>query len=105
MIATSPRIIPRLNILDPTTLPTEIDNLPAKAADIETANSGADVPMATTVRPITNWESPNFFAIREADSTTQTAPPQRAKTVPIIIVTFIKLDNINSFNLGNQSIK
>ena len=72
-------------------MPTEIVSFPAKAADIETANSGAEVPIATTVRPTTNSERPNFFAIREADSTTQTAPPQRAKMVIKIIVRCIKI--------------
>ncbi len=67
-------------------------SLPAKAADIETANSGADVPTATTVNPIISWEKPNFLAMREADSTTQTAPPQRAKTVTRIISRFIKIE-------------
>ena len=89
-----PRIIPRLKILEPTTFPTEIVNFPASAAETDTANSGAEVPIATTVSPITNCERPNFFAILEADSTTQTAPPQSAKTVKRIISRCVKIDSV-----------
>ena len=52
-IAVPPRMKPRLKILDPTTFPIEISVWPVIAARIVTANSGADVPNATTVRPIT----------------------------------------------------
>lgn len=78
-IATKPRIIPRLKILDPSTFPTDIACWSLKAADIETANSGADVAMATIVSPITRSERPNLRAIFEAETTTQVAPPQSPK--------------------------
>ena len=62
-------------MLDPITLPTEMAGWSLNAADTVTANSGADVAIATTVRPITKSESPNFLASFEAESTTQEAPP------------------------------
>ena len=74
-MAINPRIIPRLKMFDPITFPTEIAGWSLKAAETVTANSGADVAIATTVRPITKSESPNFLAIFDAESTTQDAPP------------------------------
>ena len=55
-IAVPPRMKPRLKILDPTTFPIEISVWPVIAARIVTANSGADVPNATTVSPMTRSE-------------------------------------------------
>lgn len=81
-----PSIIPKLNILDPRTLPTDIACWSRIAAEIVTANSGADVAIATIVKPITRSDIPNFRAIFEAESTTQTAPPQSPAT---------ESDNIN----------
>jgi hypothetical protein len=43
-------------------------------AKIFTINSGADVPKATIVSPITKGEIPNFFALEEAPSTKRSAP-------------------------------
>ena len=90
-IATKPKINPRLKMLDPTILPTEIADWPLKAAETVTANSGAEVAIATTVNPITKSESPNFLAILEAASTTQVAPPQRPRMHALIIRMFIKI--------------
>ena len=84
-------MIPRLNILEPITLPTEIAGWSRKAAEIVTANSGADVAMATTVNPITRSERPSLRAIFEAESTTHTAPPQSPKAVIIKIRTSSKI--------------
>ena len=44
------------------------------AAEIVTQNSGAEVPNATIVRPMTNSETPNLLAILEDESTSQVAP-------------------------------
>ena len=74
--ATKPKIIPKLKILEPMTFPTEIAGWFLKAAETVTANSGADVAIATIVNPITKSDIPNFLAIREAESTTKEAPPQ-----------------------------
>ena len=54
--AVPPKINPKLNMFEPTTFPIEIVSLPINAALIVTANSGADVPIATTVSPITKSE-------------------------------------------------
>ena len=89
--ATNPNMIPRLNIFEPSTFPTDIESWPLKAAEIVTANSGAEVAMATIVKPITKSERPNFLAIFEADSTIQEAPPHN----PIIdIIKIIILNKI-----------
>ena len=78
MAATPPNTNPRLKMLDPTTLPTEISPCPCNEAESVTANSGAEVPKATTVRPITISDMPNCLPMREADSTTQSAPFHKA---------------------------
>jgi hypothetical protein len=57
MRAVPPRINPRLNILDPITLPMDISVCWVNAALIVTANSGADVPKATIVSPIIKSET------------------------------------------------
>jgi len=77
--------------LEPTIFPTEIADCPRKAADTVTANSGADVAIATMVKPITKSESPNLRAILEAASTTHVAPPQSPKIHILIIIIFNKI--------------
>ncbi len=69
-----PRIINMFKILLPKTFPTVISALPFNAAVILTAVSGALVPIATIVRPITSCGIPNFSAIPAAPSTNQSAP-------------------------------
>ena len=66
--AVQPTIISVLNILLPTTLPIEISALPFRADEIDTANSGADVPKATTVKPITKSDTLSFLASDDAPS-------------------------------------
>ena len=46
------------------------------AALIVTANSGAEVPNATTVRPIIKSDTFRLWAISAAESTSQSAPFQ-----------------------------
>ena len=60
--ATSPErpSTPRmLNVLLPITLPTAISRSPRIVAMTEAATSGAEVPAATMVRPITSSETPS----------------------------------------------
>ena len=83
MAAAPPRMKPRLKMLDPTMLPTEIESRPSKAATSVTPNSGAEVPKATTVSPMTSWEIPIRSARAAAESTTYFAPTAMAKNVPI----------------------
>ena len=66
--AVQPTIINVLNILLPTTLPIAISALPFSAEDIDTVSSGAEVPNATTVRPMTKSETLSLFANDEAPS-------------------------------------
>ena len=61
-------------MLEPTTLPTAIDELPSNAERILTMSSGNDVPKATTVKPMTRDEIPNFEAILELPLTIHSAP-------------------------------
>ena len=85
IMATPPRIKPRLNMLLPTILPTEISACSRIAANVVTANSGAEVPNATIVRPIMISEIPSFSAIAEADSTSHRAPHHKAKILNITV--------------------
>jgi len=68
------------------TFPIDIACWFLSAADTETANSGADVAIATIVRPITKSESPTLRAILVADTTTQVAPPQRPNAQMLSII-------------------
>ena len=54
--AVQPTIINVLKILLPTTFPIAMSALPFRAETILTVSSGADVPKATIVRPITKLE-------------------------------------------------
>ena len=72
--AVSPKITSTFIILEPTTLPIVISALPWVAAEILTAASGREVPIATIVRPMTSWGIPKRSAICDAPSTNQSAP-------------------------------
>lgn len=61
-------------ILLPITLPRSISVLPLISEEIETASSGAPVPKATIVRPISCFETLKFEAAEEAPDTSQFAP-------------------------------
>ncbi len=54
--AVTPKIKPMLAMLDPITLPSAISELPCMAALRLTINSGAEVPKAITVIPITKGD-------------------------------------------------
>ena len=73
-----------LNIFDPTIFPTEIALSFLKAAIAEVANSGKDVPKATTLIPITISEIPKYRAKNIAPSTNKLAPNARAIIPPKI---------------------
>lgn len=89
--ATNPSIIPRLKIFEPITLPTDMAGWSFNAAEIVTANSGAEVAIATTVNPITRSDIPNLRAIFEAESTIHEAPPQRPRTEKANIIVSNKI--------------
>ena len=67
--AVRPRMSRVLKMLDPTTLPMAISAFPCEAPMKLTTISGADVPIPTIVRPITNSLSPKRRATADAPST------------------------------------
>ena len=69
-----PRISKMLVILLPITFPKTISELPLARALIETANSGALVPKATIVNPMSILGTLKFKAVEEAPSTKISAP-------------------------------
>ncbi len=73
-IQETPNIKAILEIFDPTTVPIAILSLWFKTEEIPTKISGADVPRATTVKPMVNSFTPNFFANTEELSTNLSAP-------------------------------
>ena len=64
----------RLEMLEPTTLPTAMSELPRKAATTLVTSSGRQVPSATTVMPMMRSEMPRALAISTELSTTKSAP-------------------------------
>ena len=72
-----------LMMLLPITLPSSMSVLLVARAEIETANSGAPVPIATMVRPMSCFETLKCEAMDEAPETSQSVPLMR-KTKPSI---------------------
>jgi hypothetical protein len=62
-IADNHRINHKLKILDPITFQTDRDQLQLSAAIPERNSSGAEVPMASTVRPMSNADTLKYCAI------------------------------------------
>lgn len=73
----TPRIKRMFEMFDPIALPIARSGLPPTAATMLTRSSGADVPNATIVRPITNGEILSLFAIEEAPLIIKSAPFSR----------------------------
>ena len=82
MAAVQPRINRTLKMFDPTTLPIARSGLPLKAESTLTVSSGAEVPKATIVRPITKFEMRNRLATAAAPSVRALAPT-RISTNPM----------------------
>src|SRR6056297_1486841 len=82
-MAENPMTKAMLAIFEPTTFEMAIEPEPFMDALILTANSGALVPNATTVRPMNNGETPKLVAKPEAPSTSQSAP-FTSKAIPRI---------------------
>ena len=61
-IAESQRMKPKLNMLDHIIFPTDNDQLQFIADIADKNNSGAEVPIANTVNPISNEETLKNFA-------------------------------------------
>ena len=81
--AVQPIIIRILKILLPTTLPIAISALPLIDDSRLITNSGADVPKATIVSPITKSEIRNFFATAAEPSVSALAPTRISANPPI----------------------
>jgi len=78
MIAASPRMPSTLKTLLPIALPNASSVRPLSTAPTETVISGALVPKATIVKPMTRGEIPNDRARREAPRTSSSAPATSA---------------------------
>ena len=83
IIAAIPSTKNMLEILLPKILPIAISDDPDAAENKLITNSGAEVPKATTVRPITIGEIPNRFA-NEAAPFTKISPPMSKIARPMI---------------------
>jgi hypothetical protein len=78
-------------MLDPTILATEILLISFAAACKVTLNSGAEVPKATIVNPITKFGTLSHCAIFTAESTNIEEPLARAKTQAAIMILLINI--------------
>ena len=78
MEALHPNTKNTLNKLLPTTLPMAISGFFFKAATMDVASSGSDVPPATNVSPITDSLTPRLRAMPLAPSTKRLPPVRRA---------------------------
>ena len=74
MMAERPRMSAVLKMLEPMMLPTAISEFRSAEEMKLTTISGADVPMATMVRPMMNSLMPHLRARPEAPSTMASAP-------------------------------
>ena len=83
IVAEIPRIMRVLMMLLPSMLVSAISEEPSVAATILTTNSGAEVPKATIVRPITKSEIFSRFASPDAPLMSQSAESVNS-TKPII---------------------
>lgn len=90
-MAVIPKITKIFIMLLPTTLPNVIADLPFNADIMFTTSSGAEVPKATIVSPITIFGILNLLAITEAPSTREFAP----KTKKMTPTSKITKDSIN----------
>jgi hypothetical protein len=73
----TPRMRRMFAILEPMTFQRMISLFPLRLAKILTVSSGRDVPNATTVRPMTRLDTPNFLAIEAEPRTRMSAPFMR----------------------------
>ena len=85
-IAVQPTIIRVLKILLPTTLPTAISAVPLMADEMLTVSSGAEVPKATIVRPITMVGMWRRLATAAAPSVSMLAPMSISANPPMSIM-------------------
>ena len=92
IIAVMPNIKNMLHIFDPTTFPTAKSPIPRIAADIDTNNSGNDVPMPTMAIPMMKSEIFARRAMAMAASTRKLAPASSnaSPAISSIMVVIVK---------------
>ena len=93
-MAVIPTISNVLKTFDPTTFPTAISDVPLIADISDTKNSGIEVPIATTVSPITIWGTFIRCAKAVAPSVRRSAPQRTSiapKRIKRILITPAKL--------------
>jgi len=95
--AVQPTIISVLKILLPTTFPMAMSALPFRAEETLTVSSGAEVPKATMVRPITMEGMRKRLAMDAAPSVSPLAPkrmrrrPPRRERISMRILFFVQI--------------
>ena len=90
-IAATPTMSIELKMLLPTTLPTAKSGVPFRADTKLTQNSGAEVPSATTVKPITISETFSRWAMATAPSVMRSAPHSTSITPTTISSMFTQV--------------
>ena len=88
----TPNTTPMLNRLEPNEFPIANSGLLSRAATADEKISGADVPKATTVRPIINGDTPKFCAKLDAPSTNLSAPQINPTNPSIIKIIAMSID-------------
>ena len=91
----APRIKRTLNKLLPMTLPRAMSVCPFRAAMMLVANSGSDVPPATTVKPMTASETCNLW-----DQASQ-SDDDKKPTSPTAIARWCVAFGLSDFGLAN----
>ena len=86
--AVSPNTSKILAILEPTTLPSTMEDSSAMTAVIEVANSGSEVPNATIVIPTTKGEIPRDNPIFSAESIKKSDARNRTKRLTAKMMTY-----------------
>jgi len=111
--AVMPTIASVLKTFEPMTLPTAMSDVPFTADISDTKNSGIDVPMATTVSPMTICGTFIFCASdvapsvrRSAPHSTNTAPMMINKTLSMVVISYLWVQRYkkspNVHTLGEQ---
>ena len=80
-----------LNMFEPRIFPTAMSASCLKAATAQVASSGSEVPMDTSVRPITSSEIPIASASATADPRMAKAPNTRPRTPPTVRAECLKI--------------
>jgi len=91
-------------MFEPTTLPTARSVSPRHDAPTLTASSGALVPNATTVRPITTGVSP-VRAANRADPRTNASAPTTSAAMPTTKKPSVHTDMVGQSGVGQSEAK